>query len=167
MKHFFLTLTFGALLSSCMVGQETEKLFTPESLIEYVKEGVNLQEWTLESISLKFDNEENNLDYSKALLIAKFSNNSNNDLKKKYGFEFKRGDYDYLLAVGIKHTCSGVNCSECEITGVFDIGCKCDKISHPEGGPSYCNHTVTTGLSHSGWGLIDHESILIETNEKL
>ena len=110
MKHFFLTLTFGALLSSCMVGQETEKLFTPESLIEYVKEGVNLQEWTLESIYLKFDNEENNLDYSKALLIAKFSNNSNNDLKKKYGFEFKRGDYDYLLV-------GGINISDVEILG--------------------------------------------------
>ena len=72
-----------------MVGQETEKLFTPESLIEYVKEGVNLQEWTLESISLKFDNEENNLDYSKELLIAKFSNNSNNDLKKNMALNLK------------------------------------------------------------------------------
>ena len=105
------------------------------------------------------------LDKSKSLNNSRTWQNPLYDIP--IGFDFKRGDYDYLLAVGIKHTCSGVNCSECEISGVFDIGCKCDKISHPEGGPSYCNHTVTTGLSHSGWGLIDHESILIETNEKL
>ena len=79
------------------------------------------------------------LNDERIILIAKGINSKKES--RTVGFELsRRGSKLNLLSQGEKHTCSGVNCSNCS----YFIGCDCNQAGDETNPVYYCNHTVVT-----------------------
>jgi hypothetical protein len=169
MKKYILILTTGiVLITSCTNAQETSNVFNAESVIKLAQNDEDLEQWTLDTLYLRFEKKDGDIKSTKALLLAVFMRKDQPDSKKTIGFEFDQDKgTETLVFRGIKHTCSGVNCSNCDLVGVFDINCKCEKKAHPQSGASYCNHTVSSGGIYSGYRLNNDKEILRDANAAL
>jgi len=85
------------------------------------------------------------------LLIFDFYNSENKELLKTGYYRFKKNinSKGYKLIEFGGQSCTGVNCSKCKLKNRWmqDSYCNCERIGHPDGGPSYCNHSTGVGAS--------------------
>lgn len=80
------------------------------------------------------------------LLTFDYYNSENKELLRTGYFKFKKNtdSESYKLISGGGESCSGVNCSKCKLKNPWmqDSYCKCERVGHPDAGPSYCNHST-------------------------
>lgn len=107
-------------------------------------------EWVLTDVNFLRVEDDSEVEIGKneidGLLTFDYYNSKNKELLKTGYFKFKRnkGSESYKLIMNEGASCSGVNCSKCKLKNPWmqDSYCACEKVGHPDGGPSYCNHST-------------------------
>lgn len=114
------------------------------------------------------------------LLVFDYFNSENEEIIKTGYLDFKKiGPNRFVLIPEFGNSCSGVNCSKCKLNRPWfvDKYCSCEKIGHPDGGVSYCNHStssityltaLTTSHKEISKLILDEpESLIQEVKDKL
>ena len=121
-----------------------------QEVLEMSKQFTGNHEWVLSQVRfLKIeDDPDANIKESvhQGLLAFEFYSIKDQTILKTGYFKFKKSDTSdqYILNSRFGDSCSGVNCSQCKLLNPWghDPSCKCNQEGHPDGGPSYCNHST-------------------------